>query len=162
LAVDFTISIVNLVHTAQNHIAMADELYRSRAECKVSSKPREPYYIHTASSRKPVKPSTTPVFKAPKPSHDPPTQNHPPKYGAEPTLVNPKHSPEICPPSSSRWQKLKDENEQRKSREVTKVKLDEVAKISGRDQRGFKQEEEVLMEGMKDKEEKRVTRCCIM
>ncbi|KAJ4380210.1 hypothetical protein N0V86_004519 [Didymella sp. IMI 355093] len=140
---------------------MADELYRSRAECKVSSKPRDPYYVHTASSREPVKPSTAPIFKAPKPSHNPPTQDYPPKYGAESTLINPKHSPEICPPSSSRWQKLKDENEQRKSREVTRMSFGEVAKISGRDQRGFKQEEG-WTEEMKNKEEKRVTRCCMM
>lgn len=150
---------------------MADELYRSHDETKVSSKQREPYYIHTHHGREVVKPSRTSVFKAPSTSSKAPanqsSEHTRPQDDSSSTLsaplINPRHPPEICPPSSSRWQRLKEENEQRKSREVTRVSYDEAARISGRDQRGFKQgEEEGWTERQKDMEAKRARECRVM
>ena len=62
-------------------------------------------------------------------------------------LISPKHPLEICPPSPhsskrEKWKKLKEENKERKSRELTRISYNEATALTGRDQRGFKVKEE--------------------
>lgn len=136
-------------------------MHRSQEEIKLSIKPREPYYVHTATWLHPVQPST--VSTAPRRSPSTTHQDINTASTLPAPLINPKHPPEVCPPSTSRWQKLKDENEQRKSREVTRISLDEAARRSGRDQRGFKTgEQDGWTEQEKDMEAKRVWQCVVM
>ena len=103
--------------------------------------------------------SIPPRPQPPAADHTPP--NHTPQYSPNPdsttTLINPIHPPEICPPSTSRWQKLKDENEQRKSREVVRMGSEEVERITGRDSRGFRKGEWTEAE----KEQERKTQACL-
>lgn len=135
-------------------------MYRSHEETKVSTNQREPYYIHTANGREPVNP--------PRPTTSSNTQISDTASTLSTPLINPKHPPEICPsgPRSStreKWHKLKEENEQRKSREVTRVSENQVAAITGRDQRGFKTgEEDGWTERQKDMEAKRAWECLAM
>lgn len=143
---------------------MPDELYRSHEDCRVSNKQRKLYYIHTSSSRshKPAdQPSTIAVSKASQSAPDRAPQDNLAHDNAAPALINPRHPPEICPPSPSLWRRLKEENEQRKNREVTRASYEEVSRISGRDERGFRQgDEEELIERTRGEEMRRG--CCVM
>lgn len=137
-------------------------LYRRNSETKPSTTERKPYYIHTANGREPVNPPREPPYSSS--SSTTTNSKPPPQYSPNPdsttTLINPIHPPEICPPSTSRWQKLKDENEQRKSREVVRMGSEEVERITGRDSRGFRKGE--WTEAEKDREARRVWECVVM
>ncbi|KAJ8117179.1 hypothetical protein OPT61_g1554 [Boeremia exigua] len=134
------------------------EPHHSRGGKNPSTQQQEPYYIHTGNGREAVNPPRTSTSS----TRQPHTQDDATST-LEPPRINPKHRPEICPPSLSQWQKLKDDNEQRKSQEVKGVSLDEAAHSSGRDQRGFKiGKEEGEPERRKYDGPKRVEECVVM
>lgn len=142
-------------------------LYRTHLETKASSVAREPYYIHTANGREAVNASRAKSSTSSSPTNpSTKTDTTAPSIATTDstvTLINPIHPPEICPPSTSRWQRLKDENEERKSRERVRLGSEEVERISGRDSRGFKRgEEDGWTERQKDVEAKRVWDCMVM
>ena len=144
------------------------------------SKQEEPYYIHTFHGLEPVnaprsKPSSSPPGSTEARTHNSNTASTlPPPHSSDAAstlsapLINPKHGPEVCPPSPrsskrEKWHKLKEENAQRKSREVTRVSHDEAAALSGRDRRGFKTgDEDGWTEREKDHAAKRMWECAVM
>lgn len=137
-------------------------MYYSQGKTNLTTNQRNPSNSCTANSFNPVKfPSRMSSVRTSTPDDDAASTLSAP-------FINPKHPPEICPPSPhsskrEKWRKLKEENKARKSREVTKISCNEAAALTGRDQRGFKVgEDDKWMQGQKDIDAKMLWECTIM